>query len=140
MNMERNPIDLQAANHTNRELELMLAGRKPLAVFYDEISVLPDERIIPEARFAPHVASGRFVRAEAVLSGPFSPRLRRDFRAKYVLFALAAEAWRIPAFLLVQRVAERTGHNEMRERLVSSLLGYTDAEIDAWCARSFPKA
>jgi len=45
-------VDLKAANHTNRELELMLAGKKPLAWFYDEISVLPHEKIIPEARFS----------------------------------------------------------------------------------------
>jgi hypothetical protein len=86
------------------------------------------------------LACGRFVRGEAVLPGPFAPKLGRDGQIKYVLFALAAEAWRIPAFLLLQRVAVRTGHNEMRERLDSSLMGYTEAEVDAWCVRSFPSA
>jgi hypothetical protein len=56
----RNMIDLQAANHTNRELELMLAGRKPLAWFYGEISGLPNEGIIPESRFGPHAPSPQY--------------------------------------------------------------------------------
>ncbi|MDO5652821.1 MAG: hypothetical protein Q4G39_01810 [Brachymonas sp.] len=77
-------VDLQAANHTNRELALMLAGTKPLAFFCDEISVLPDEIIIPEAEFAPYVQQGRFVRAEAVFADEFLPSLGRVAQIQYV--------------------------------------------------------
>jgi hypothetical protein len=73
--LTHNMIDLRAANHTNRELELMLAGKKPLAWFYDEISCLPNEAIIPEKRFEPHVDSGAFVRAEALFEGEYLPHL-----------------------------------------------------------------
>jgi hypothetical protein len=102
-------IDLIAANHTNRELEVMLEGRKPLAFFCDEINVLPHEEIIPEERFRPYVESGRFVREEIVLNGGFNPRLGRDDQIKYVFFALKEEAWRIPAFILAYKVHKKNG-------------------------------
>lgn len=131
-------IDLGAANHTNRELELMLAGKKPLAWFYDEISALPNEGIIPEERFRPHLVSGAFVRAEALFDGPYLPHLGRTAVTKNVLFAVTEEAWRIPAFLLSMRVFHRTGrHTEELERIQSELLGYTAEEVDAWCTQQF---
>src|SRR5689334_173741 len=99
-------IDLDAANHTNRELELMASGRKPLAMFYAEISELPDERLVPESRFASFVASGEFIRGETEITGDFHDGLRRHLRFKYVFFALRGEEWRIPAMkvLLHERV------------------------------------
>jgi hypothetical protein len=95
-------IDVAAANHTNRELELMLAGKKPLAMFYAEISELPDEELIPEQKFSPYVTSNRFVRSEIVFSGSFSSKLGRKMQIKYVFFALHTEAWRINAMLLLK--------------------------------------
>ena len=133
-------IDLAAANHTNRELELMLDGRKPLAVFCDEISVLPHEEIIPEERFRFYVESGLFVRDEAIFNAGFHAGLGRDAMVKYVLFATKDEAWRIPAFLLLRKVSMRAPrHTEELERIESALLGYTDEEIDAWCDHMFSK-
>jgi len=132
-------IDLQAANHTNRELELMLAGKKPLAVFYDEVSCLPHEEIIPEARFAPYVRSGRFVRGEETYIGEYHTGLGREMKIQYVFFALTEEAWRIPALALLLRVRYRMNshHSEEVERMESALLGYTEEEVDAWCDHRF---
>ncbi len=131
---------VKAANQTNRELELMLAGRKPLAVFCDEISCLPCEQIIPEERFRPYVESGVFVRDEVLYEGDYLPELGRKAVWKYVFFAVQEEEWRIPAFRLSQRVFHRTGrHTEQLERIQSELLGYTTEEIDAWCNHLFGK-
>jgi hypothetical protein len=131
-------IDLVAANHTNRELELMLNQGKPLAMFYEEFSFLPNEEIIPEERFSPHVAAGRFVRSEEVFNFGYNKRLGRDAMIKYVFFAQASEAWRIPAMKLVKKVLIRTGRNpEEMERIESHLLGYTDEEVDAWCSKVY---
>jgi hypothetical protein len=131
---------ISAANHTNRELELMLAGQKPLAFFCEEISCLPCEQIIPEERFRPYVECGVFVRDEVLYEGDYLPQLGRKAVVKYVFFALKEEAWRIPAFLLSHRVFHRTGqHTEQLERIQSELLGYTAEEIDAWCNHSFGK-
>jgi hypothetical protein len=131
-------IDLEKSNHTGRELQLMLSGRKPLAVFYAELSELPDDRLIPETEFAPHVASGAFVRGESEFNGGASATLGRIARIRYVFFALHAEQWRIPAFELLLRIRhEQRLHNEAMERYECALLGYTDAETDAWCDRQF---
>ena len=133
-------IDLAAVNHTNRELELMLAGRKPLAIFFEEMSLLPDEEIIPEKRFLPYVANGTFTRGETVVSGPFSHKLNRNTQIKIVLFARAEEDWRINAMILLkQQHAKTMVWNETCERIESALLGYSEEEIDAWCQKSFAK-
>lgn len=52
--------------HTNRELGLMLAGRKPLAVFSDGVGCFPDVVLRDLRRFEPHVAQGRVVRSDHV--------------------------------------------------------------------------
>jgi hypothetical protein len=128
-------IDLQAANHTNRELELMLVGKKPLAMFYDEISCLPHEEIVPEAKFEIYVKSELFVRGEETYQTEFHPGLGRNAQIKYVFFAVVAEAWRIPALSLLLRVRyqNKSHQSEDMERMESLLLGYTNEEVDAWC-------
>jgi len=134
-------IDLGEVNHANRELELMLSGRKPLAMFYEELSLLPDEEFIPEEKFAPYVASGKLVRGELIVTGPFSEKLDRETQIKYVFFSLKDEAWRIKAMSLLKEQWYKSNQwNETCERYESALLGYTDEEIDAWCKRSFQDA
>jgi hypothetical protein len=131
-------VDLDAANHTNRELELMTAGTKPLAMFYAEVSELPDERLVPERKFAQLVTSGQFVRGEVEIPGEFHEKLQRALRFKYVFFARTGEEWRIPAMEVLLRARVKGGWNETCERVESALLGYTEAEIDAWCEARFP--
>jgi hypothetical protein len=130
-------LDLTAANHTGRELELMVAGKKPLAMFYAEVGELPDEELIPENRFSPYVKAGEFIRGETTLEGAYHPRWKRNVVVKYVFYALRAEAWRIPAMVLVmnQQLKVRMP-NEAIDRVTGALLGYTEEEIDAYCARS----
>ena len=116
----------------------MLEGKKPLAMFYAEISELPHEELVPESRFKPYLDSGRFVRGETTLELAYHPKLKRNVRAKYVFFALKAEEWRVPAITLVLQTGVKTRkYDETHERLISSLLGYTEAEIDALCAKLY---
>ena len=123
-------LDLAAAGHAGRELELMLAGRKPLALFYDDA----DDPLgaIPEAAFEPHVASGAFVRGELLLELA-DPELGRPGRVRYVLYALAAEQWRVPAAILAIRTRMKVNAiaDEGLERLLCALLGYGDDETAA---------
>jgi hypothetical protein len=133
-------IDLNAANHTNRELELMLAGKKPLAFFCDEIDFYPDDEIFPEQKFQPFVETGRFVRGAFLIEGEFIEKLGRNAQWQFVFFALAEEAWRIPAMIQLIQIRSRTPRmwqSEGLERYESSLLGYTSEEIDAWCDHRF---
>jgi len=131
-------INLVAANHTNRELELMLEGKKPLSIFCEELSLLPDEEFIPENKFSPYVITGDFIRDEILIKGPFSSKLGRDTQIKYVLFALKDEEWRINAMMLLkEQHSKALKWNETCERVESALLGYNEEEIDAWCNRRF---
>jgi len=79
----------------------MLEGKKPLAMFYAEISELPHEELVPESKFKPYLDGGRFVRGETTLELAYHPKLNRNVRVKYVFFALRTEEWRIPAIALV---------------------------------------
>jgi hypothetical protein len=123
-------LDLSAAGHTGKELELMLAGRKPLALFYDDA----DDPLgaIPEALFEPHVAAGAFVKGELVQELA-DPELGTRARVRYVLYALAAEHWRVPAALLAIRTRMQVNAlaDEGLERLLCALLGYSDEETAA---------
>jgi hypothetical protein len=117
--------------HTCRELAMMLAGTKPLAAFLGPHR--PGEEVveIPERVFAPHIASRRFVMRELIEPPPSvgHPPLR------HVLYALPHEAWRIDAYLLLWRTAEKSGWNEGFERMEGSLLGYEDWQNDWHIAR-----
>ena len=123
-------LDLSAAGHLGRELEMMLAGRKPLALFYDDAD--DPAGGIPEDRFAPHVAAGTLVKGELVLTLA-DPQLGGAGRVRYVLYALPAEQWRIPAAILAiqTRFQVNALADEGLERLLCALLGYSDQETAA---------
>lgn len=117
---------------------MMLAGSKPLAMFSDDVSVLPDELIIPEIAFEPYVKSGRFLRAEKLIDGPYVEKLDRNAQLKTVLFCLPDEEWRINAMFLLKDQLHKTGKwNETCERIEGKLLGYTEEQNDIWCADRF---
>lgn len=114
--------------HEGRELELMLAGEKPLAMFGDALGS-PYE--FPEADFAPYIADGTFVRREVV----YRPQ-RPGVPGRFIYFARAGEEWRIEA---MHRINERLfAHGEASspeiERAIGRLLGYSDSQIDQYLA------
>jgi hypothetical protein len=118
--------------HTNRELAMMLAGTKPFAYFADSYPASPHFKL-PEHLFAPYVTEGRFIKREYVI-----PRERQitpygEVRGtRMVLYALKHEEWRIEAFILLQKTAEKVGWTEGFERMLGSLLGYEEWQNDAF--------
>jgi hypothetical protein len=134
---QRTSAGLPTHSHTGRELELMLDGRKPLAMFYAGVGELPNEDLVPEERFAPFVASGQFVRGEMTEEGQHHAGVDRNVLVKYIFFAYKAEAWRIEAMKLLRRASGKSGWSETCERIEGSLLGYTDEENDAHCRGRF---
>lgn len=115
--------------HEDRELELMLAGRKPLAMF-TEISPI-ETGLIPEADFAPHVTSRRFIMSETFERREKLPNDNRDLYLRRVIYALPPEEWRINAMLLVCEIATGLRRwDEGLERVIGRLLGYEDHQID----------
>jgi hypothetical protein len=119
--------------HTNRELELMLQGTKPLAAFSEVLELSYDEWIIPEKAFAPHVARGAIVKREHIFAGPL------DRKSRSVLYALPNEEWRIDAYLLMWEVAQKSGWNESMERMEGRLLGYEEWQCDFHIQNRFSK-
>jgi hypothetical protein len=117
--------------HEGIELELMLAGRKPLAMFTE---VPPIEiGTVPEEDFQPYVASGQIVMREVFEPAPAIPGYNGELLRRRVLYALATEVWRIDAMLLVNQVyAAQGGWDEGLERIIGKLLGYEDMQIEAF--------
>ena len=118
--------------HEGRELELMLAGKKPLAMFNDD---LPPDMEPPEVAFDPYVEEGRFVKAEVVL--PLSAFPGMELR--YYFYALPGEEWRMERMIEIER-----GFHEQKlpttrelETEIGRLLGYDDADIQVFVERWF---
>jgi hypothetical protein len=121
--------------HTHRELALMLVGKKPLSAFSEAYPSLDEERgLIPEKAFQKHVDSGRIVKREHISQpNENSPKFKgQRLATRRVLYALPGEQWRIDAYLLLWKTAEKVGWGEGFERLEGSLLGYEDWENDAF--------
>ena len=129
-------IDVKKSNHTNRELELMLSGKKPLAIFSDEISVYPDEMIFPESMFQPYIDSGVFIKdVFTIETKEVIPSLQRFAVIQYVAYAIQNEQWRIAAYRqldMIRHLYPHTFKDEGFERYECALLGYSDDETNAW--------
>lgn len=73
--------------HAGRELNLMLSGKKPLAMFSGS---LVNANWLVESEFAPYVDYGLIVGREKIYSGPNGSAPNR-----YLYFARVGEKWRI---------------------------------------------
>lgn len=102
----------------------MLAGTKPAAMFGEAVQF---RDILPEDDFAPHVAAGRIVKREYYWSNA-------DHSFVEIYYALPDEEWRIDRLHDLHLVVR----NKLRpwtaddERETGRLLGYTEAEVDAF--------
>ncbi|TGU38644.1 hypothetical protein EN795_36505, partial [bacterium M00.F.Ca.ET.152.01.1.1] len=96
MNGEKRPYTL----HTNRELAMMLAGAKPLAVFtHEKVDGFEKADALANQDFAPHVAAGTFsehVRTTTIVL-PSGAAVDID----YWFYTLKGEEWRVEAYWLL---------------------------------------
>jgi hypothetical protein len=112
----------------------MLAGRKPLAMFYALTHELPWEELIPEEAFRPHVEAGLFSREDLDLETTAPDGA--PVVVRYVFYAALGQEWRIQVMSVLKRgLSAGGGWNETCERVEGTLLGYSDDENDAHCAR-----
>lgn len=113
--------------HEGRELELMLAGKKPLAMFYEGVTI-PVAAVYSEEDFMPHVQAGRLIRRDEIYQPHDHP-----IAAQYVYYALPGEEWRIDEMHALQLISHAGGPwTEEDERRTGFLLGYSQDEIQAW--------
>lgn len=127
--------DGQIGPHSGKELELMLAGEKPLAFF----SVDPGQETdhVGDTGFAPYVESGRIrffsKRTRLEVKHPRGRIIEIEWRA----YCLPTEEWR--AKLMLGLYAE--GFSAMQlspedmARLGGTLLGYSKADVEAFVTR-----
>ena len=117
--------------HAGNELKLMLEAVKPLAMFY-YCRAFNDKDLVPIADFAPHVAEGLIVMEE--FDPPMPSGTKATYQTTFVLYPLAAEAWRIPAMKIALTAQNENlrSPDEGIDRIIGMLLGYPKAEIDAW--------
>ncbi|MCK5777840.1 MAG: hypothetical protein KAH11_03550 [Rhodospirillales bacterium] len=116
--------------HELRELELMLAGTKPLAMFYD---VVPASIELPEADFDPFVEAGRIVKRVC-----FFRDKRHGFDHRYLFYALPGEEWRIDEMYAFKESLFSGSYrfNPEDERRIGQLLGYDDQDIESYIAHA----
>jgi hypothetical protein len=114
--------------HEDRELELMLIGEKPLAMFGDALGSTYE---FPEAKFAPYVADGTIIRREIV----YRPE-KAGVACRFVYFARPDEEWRIKAMHQINEKLFVRGEpaSPEIERQIGRLLGYTEADIEQYIA------
>jgi hypothetical protein len=113
--------------HEGKELELMLAGEKEFALFFDIVkpSYQIPESVIPEQSFAPHVKANTIVRITRDL-------VTKDKKAiRYVCFTLPDNEWRAYTFLWAKQeiLSGNRPADDAYEYLVGRLLGYEEVDI-----------
>jgi len=113
--------------HEGRELELMLAGKKPLALFYDTI---PECGVIPEQDFAPHVKSRKVIMSERIFHASEEGVPEATPSVRVVFYAPPEEAWRIDqAIGLMEKALFQRGRSNDDDVQLGRLLGYTEEDI-----------
>jgi hypothetical protein len=119
--------------HEGRELDLMLAGTKPLSMF---VEIVGDEvELFSEANFDALVSQGRLIKRVTVKSA--SAPGGKTVQTRQVLYALPNEEWRIPAFLHVQDLYDSLvpGWRFDLDRVMGLLLGYEHSDIESFVKR-----
>lgn len=122
---KREPYPYQI--HTNRELELMLAGKKPLAVFaHERRDGFKKADALAGQDFAPYVARGMFSEHKRTLQStlPDGTQIEVD----YYFYTVSGEEWRVPAYCLLLDMLEKRGWCSHLEWLQGTLLGYTEEQ------------
>lgn len=118
------------APHQGKELSLMLAGEKHLAVFYDVLTPGQNisEDIIPESAFSPHVATGKMHRYSRDMTD------KNGHIIRYVCFTSPGQAWRAEAFFWAKEegLSGRRPFDQAYEYFIGRLLGYNEADIDGF--------
>jgi len=113
--------------HEGMELELMLKGEKPMAMFSDTI---PSSMELPEEKFLPFVQSGKIIKVEKV----YQPPSLKNIKIRNVYYALTGEEWRIDRLHEINKNAlcreEPITDNDEKE--TGYLLGYSPEQVSCF--------
>lgn len=113
--------------HEGKELELMLAGTKKLAMFYDIAGQSTPEEIIPEKAFENHVKDGHFTRIEQTIKSA-----KTGEKIRYVFFAVPGEEWRAHTIIRIKNetINGSRPHEALDDIIIGRLLDYSNVDVD----------
>jgi hypothetical protein len=124
--------------HTNRELPMMLAGTKPLAVFtHERVDGFEKSDALASQDFAPHVTDGTLSEHLRTFQIPLRSGATLDI--DYWFYTLRGEEWRVEAYLLLLELMHRGPWCPQLEWLEGTLLGYTDEENLYHLSQAYPE-
>jgi hypothetical protein len=124
--------------HTNRELELMLAGKKPLAVFaHERVEGFKKSDALAGQDFERYVATGTI--SEHVRSFERQLPDGSPVSIDYYFYALPGEEWRVQAYCLLLDMLHKTGWCSHLEWVEGTLLGYTEEQNQYHLSRRYPE-
>lgn len=101
---------------SGRELELLLSGKKPLAVFYRAVHECYDEKDGQD--FGEHVKAGDLSETRF-----FIQNKDQSFRIMYVAYCKKEEQWRAELYRSIKKIGQKVWNEEL-ERLEGQILGY----------------
>ncbi|KAA3450923.1 hypothetical protein C7I87_09330 [Mesorhizobium sp. SARCC-RB16n] len=134
MNDKKRPYAL----HTNRELAMMLAGTKPLAVFsHERVDGFEKSDALADQDFAPHIGDGMLSEHVRTFQIPLSQGATLDI--DYWFYALKGEEWRVEAYSLLLDLLHRGAWCPQLEWQQGKLLGYTDEENLYHLSQTYPE-
>ena len=106
--------------HDGRELEMLLSGKKPLAVF-SRLPEIGENTALGDQGFERAVAEGYLTRFDNTF----------EFEGKeirYIAFTPPSESWRAQAYFLLKKFMFERSWCSHLEWIEGSLLGYSDDE------------
>lgn len=103
--------------HTGHELELMLAGKKPMAVFYRAVRENFDET--GGQNFQKYVKCGDFQKTIFYISSGTRP-----FKLVYSTYTIKGEEWRAQLYKEIKKIGQRIWCKDL-EIIEGTLLGYS---------------
>lgn len=104
------------------ELELMLLGKKPMAVFYRALHEKFDET--GGQPFEEYVSAGKICKARFFVRDKIGDR---PFRVRFTLYTVPGEEWRAHVYKSIVEVCQTTWNEEL-ESIEGALLGYDGYE------------
>lgn len=125
------PLPPGIGPHEGKELDLMLAGEKPLAMFSD---IVGSGYRWPDAAFEPYVLSGTLIKQEFFENTP-----DEKYVARYLYYALPSETWRIKEAhnLNLQALNDIGGDSISICKYIGYLLGYKKEDIEVFLDHLF---
>ena len=130
-------MNLSYRIHTGEELELMKRGDKPLSMFSISANVEDFRTFFPVEEFDDLTVKGFLVKRNHLIEVTLPGLGDRKHQTRYIMYARYEESWRINAMILLLHTQIKVPYfDEGLDRMMGSLLGYSDHENDEFQSES----